>query len=230
VRPDQTALAVDIPDGDVLLGILARDGLRLTDVLFTHTHHDHVDKAAKVFEVTGCQGWGPKGAELPVPFLPLSEGAQDVAGFSMRILDTSGHSELDFSYYLENLNVCFCGDTLFDGGCGRMFAGPTERFWQSIQAFRMLPEETLLCVGHDYAGDNYRFATSILPDMPIFHDQGEQVRSHPLSERMPVTLGKQIRANPFLMCDHPPVAAALGMPGEAPSEVFAKMRDLKNRF
>lgn len=227
------ALAVDVPDGRELLAMLAAEGRRLDGILLTHGHHDHVNGLEEVRDQTGCPVWVPRGLETSIAGIPVEAGASFRAcGLEVRAMDTSGHSPLDFSYLLPDHHVCFCGDTLFAGGCGRMFAGPPGRLWNSLKTLRSLPDGVALCCGHDYASDNYRFATQTLPGMPMFRDMRERVEA--LAEKgemlMPVTVGDQIRSNLFLMCDYPDIRGALGMADADPAEVFARLRKERDRL
>ncbi|MGA0333031.1 MAG: MBL fold metallo-hydrolase [Kiritimatiellia bacterium] len=217
-------IAVDVPDGERMLSLLEERGWELHLLLLTHTHHDHVVNLEKLVEWTGCAFWYPEGADLSVPGSPMRDGEErEALGLRIQAMDTSGHSPLDFSYFFPELPLCFCGDTLFAWGCGRMFTGPAERFWSSLRRLRGLPDETLLCCGHDYFAENSQFLRTFLPQLPeFFPGEGEG--------EMPLRLGEQKLRNPFLRADDPRVAAALDLaPGE-PVEVFKKLRELRNQL
>lgn len=234
VREEARAVAVDVPDGGGLLEVLRRRGLRLEAVCFTHTHADHVVDVERVFAETGCRGFAPAGAGVAAERVRgVRDGERfEIGGFAVEALETSGHSPLDFSYVLPEEGICFCGDTVFDGGCGRMFAGPAERFWRSQLRVRALPEETWLCGGHDYAADNYAFALSRCPG-----DEGLCARRAEVSAaereggfRFPVTVGDQRRGNLFWRADDEASMRAAGLEGRAPVEAFAALREAKDRF
>ncbi|MDF3131111.1 MBL fold metallo-hydrolase [Kiritimatiellaeota bacterium B1221] len=217
-------LAVDAPEGRVMLEILKHKSWTLKALLLTHTHHDHVVYLEELLQKTGCAFFHPEGAEVPGGGRGVTDGESfEVNGLRVQALDTSGHSDLDFSYWFPDLDLCFCGDTLFASGCGRMFAGPPERFWASLKRLRELPEATRICCGHDYLGDNLRFVRQTFPNLPV-------LRSVEGWDVMPLRLAVQRKCNPFLMADDPRIAVSMGLEGADPAMIFKKLRELRNQL
>lgn len=222
------AVAVDVPHGARMLSCLEQRGWSLSAILLTHTHHDHVSGLEEVLERTGCELIAPAGADTVSAHRRVKDGERfQVESLTVEALNTSGHSELDFSYWLPDQNICFCGDTLFAWGCGRMFAGPPERLWASIQRLRALPVDPWLACGHDYAEDNLLFMRQHLCGIPRFADFMERAGDY---AAMPVRLSEQIEHNPFLRADDPEIAEALDMKDADPVEVFACLRERRNRL
>jgi len=221
-HPSGDTLAVDAPAADPVLALLKRENLRLSRILLTHTHSDHTVGLARLTRETGCP---------PPAFPPTGEDAL-FSGLRIRVLETSGHSPADFSFHLPDLDLCFCGDTLFAGGCGRVFAGPHAKMWDSLLKLRNLPDATRLCMGHDYAIDNFSFARQQFPEMDIFARRLEEARAARERRHIfaPVTLGEEARGNPMLMSDHPDIAAALGLVGTQPAGIFTHLREMRNLF
>jgi len=146
---------------------------------------------------------------------------------------TPGHPGRHVSYLLENsdgLHV-FCGDTLFSAGCGRVFTGTIEELYDSFQRFNQLPEETLFYPAHEYTAANLRFAGFIEPENP---DIRAALRAAEHTPTLPVTLAHERRINPFLRVDFPQVRERVeelaGRGLNSGLEVFAALRELKNRF
>lgn len=220
--PRRRAIAIDAPDPAPVLRLLQTEHLDLHHLLITHAHPDHTEGIPALRAATRCLLH-----HVPPPGTPLQ-----LLGLPVRVLDTSGHSDADRSFVFDALALCCCGDTLFAGGCGRIFAGPASRMWQSILQLRALPDDTLLCPGHDYALDNLRFAAQTFPGIPAFRERllaaETAARSHTLFP--PVRLGDETRANPMLMADHPAIARTLGLDTADPAACFARIRELRNLF
>jgi hydroxyacylglutathione hydrolase len=225
-------ITVDVPNGTELTNFLQRKDLELAGVLLTHTHHDHVNGLVDVVEQTGCVFFSAE----PFGNLPrhhVTDGMSwDIEGLQITAWETSGHSDSDFSFLFPDLDLCFCGDTLFAWGCGRMFAGPPERLWNSLLRLRSLPDQTLICCGHDFRADNLRFLEQELAGVPsadqAIHDLREQLAANTFPG--PCCIGDQKTTNPFLRADDPELARAVGRAGAPPHEVFAELRARRNRY
>ena len=232
-HPDGSFLLIDAPEADPIRRFLDEHSYCLDRILITHGHRDHT---------AGLEGLSRGGTveilanpRLGIPHArPLPGNGEPLTwkGLEIRIFDTSGHSDCDVSFYLPALGLCFCGDTLFAGGCGRLFAGPPERMWQSLLRLRNLPDDTLLCFGHEYALENYRFARQTFPEIPEVSEPLARVLSDHEAGRIyaPVSVGEQSRTNPMLMADHPAIAIALGMSGQPPEDIFGEIRSRRSAF
>jgi hydroxyacylglutathione hydrolase len=141
---------------DRLLRETARPGLRLTQVLITHTHNDHIDGVEAVVAATGASVLiDPREREALPAGLPrvvtIADGQDLTIGRrGVRALATPGHTVGGTSYLGDGLVVT--GDVLFVGGCGRADfpGGDPAALWASLQRLAALPEETRIYPGHDY--------------------------------------------------------------------------------
>jgi hydroxyacylglutathione hydrolase len=104
--------------------------------------------------------------------------------------------------------------------------------WRSLVKLRDLPNDTEIYCGHEYTAANIRFARTIEPDNAVLAAREAQVEQQIAQGKptIPVTIGDEKLANPFLRADQPEVAAAIGMVGKEPSQVFAEIRARKNKF
>ncbi|MEM6761349.1 MAG: hydroxyacylglutathione hydrolase [Pseudomonadota bacterium] len=230
---DETVL-VDAPEPGPILATLDRRGWTLTTVLITHHHPDHVQALPDVrgsARVIGTAGEADR-------ISGLDETVDDGDAFSLGpinvlAISTPGHTSGPISFHMPDEGIAFTADTLFAMGCGRLFEGTAETMWTSFQKLRrLLPDETQIYCGHEYTETNARFATSVLPDDPAIAARAKTVREARArgEPTVPTTMALEKATNPFMRSDDPSVAAALGMMGADPAEVFAKLRAGRDTF
>ena len=134
-----------------------------------------------------------------------------------------GHTAGHIAYFGEfgGLPVLFCGDTLFTGGCGRLFEGTPEQMWASLSALKALPPETRVYCGHEYTLANLRFALAVEPENADLRARAsrEQAKRARGESTVPSTMGEERATNPFLRAHLPQVkAAAAAHSGHAPTD------------
>ena len=148
----QRALVVDPGDAQPVRTFLEKTGLQLHAILVTHHHQDHTGGVDALREATGAQVWGPARESIPPPFTPLAEGDHlDVLGLRFEVFEVPGHTAGHIAYYCADVDgrpLLFCGDTLFSGGCGRLFEGTPSQMLQSLRKLAALPDATRVCFTH----------------------------------------------------------------------------------
>src|SRR6187455_3139900 len=158
----QRALVVDPGDAAPVQAFLAAQGLRLEAILVTHHHADHIGGVDTLRDATGARIYGPARERIPEPLQRLAEGdAIEVLGLRFRVLDVPGHTAGHIAYYAEHFPgapLLFCGDTLFSGGCGRLFEGTPAQMLSSLDKLAALPGATRVCCTHEYTLANLKFA------------------------------------------------------------------------
>ena len=229
-----TAL-VDAPEAAPIREALDARGWRLTDILLTHHHPDHVQGVEDLRKVFQPRVIGARADQHRLPALDLAVGPENtetVCGETVRIFDVPGHTVGHIAFYLPGSGLLFSGDSLMALGCGRLFEGSPDQMWQSLLALRDLPGDTTVCSGHEYTEGNARFALTVDPRNEALISRAEAVREARAENRptVPSTLSEERDTNPFLRADDPAVAAAVDMAGAAPVEVFAEIRARKDRF
>ena len=231
------AAAVDPGDAAPVLAALAADGLRLTAILLTHHHADHIGGVARLrAEFPGIPVFGPEDERVPAT-ARVREGdavrLEDL-GREFRVLEVPGHTRSHIAYAGDG--DLFCGDTLFAGGCGRLFEGTPAQMRASLAKLRALPDATRVYCAHEYTQANLAFAQAVEPDnaeLAAYRDEVRQRRGRD-EPTVPAELGREKRCNPFLRWDRPGVVRAAerraGRAGLAPDEVFGAIRSWKDGF
>jgi hydroxyacylglutathione hydrolase len=117
-------------------------------------------------------------------------------------------------------------------GCGRLFEGSAGQMWESLSGLASLPDDTLVCSGHEYTLTNARFAITVDPDNPELAARLADARAAADEGRatVPSLLGLERATNPFLRADQPALARAVGLDGSDPVAVFAEIRARRNTF
>lgn len=234
------AWVVDPGDDNPVQQALQRLGLRLQGILLTHHHADHVGGAAALRAATGCRVVGPRREALPVPFEPVGEGDTVTAlGRHWQVLDIPGHTAGHIAYVemASDGEPCrlFCGDTLFSGGCGRLFEGTPAQMLASLERLATLPAHTLVYCAHEYTLSNLRFARAVEPDNPdltAYVSACEAKRAAGMPT-LPSTIGNERRINPFLRYREPSVRRAVQQrdpSAHTHTEIFAALRRWKDIF
>lgn len=236
---DQRRCAVVDP-GDatpVQAWLAANSDWQLSDILITHHHFDHVDGIETLKRQTGARVLGPAAENIPGRDVALHDGDQvTVLGHMFDIYAVPGHTLGHIAYLQHQQHWLFCGDTLFAGGCGRLFEGTAEQMYTSLSRLAALPEQTQVFCTHEYTLSNLRFAAAVEPDNQNIQQRLEQVRQWREVGQisLPSSIGLERATNPFLRSEQPSVHAIIesreGAANRSPVEVFAAVRTWKDNF
>jgi len=230
-----TAL-IDAPDAAPILKELKERGWHLTDVWLTHHHWDHVDGLPDLQKtIPGLRVWGSAddAHRLPKLDLALREGDLPVfAGHEVKVFDVSGHTLGHIAFYVPGAGLAFTADSLIAMGCGRLFEGTPDMMWRNLSKLAALPDETLICSGHEYTAANMRFALSLEPENPALRLRDASITTARDAglPTVPSTLGLERATNPFLRASDPVLKSALGMADADDATVFAETRARKDKF
>lgn len=226
--------SIDAPEAAPVEAALKATGWRLTDILVTHHHADHTGGIAELKQRHRCRVVAPRNEAAKIPGVDetIGEGGEvKVGNLAARVLDTPGHTGGHIAYVFDADKLAFVGDTLFSIGCGRVIEGTPEMMWQSLLKLRGLPDETEIFCGHEYTLANIRFALTIEPENGALRARAEEAKRQVAAGRptIPTTIAQEKAANVFLRADRPEVAAAIGLAGKPAPQVFAEIRERKNR-
>lgn len=238
------AIVVDPGDAAPVVQALDDLGLGLQAILVTHHHADHVGGVDALREATGARVFGPARERIPEPLVRLAQGdvvdGADVLGLRFTVIDVPGHTAGHIAYYCADMDgepLLFCGDTLFSGGCGRLFEGTPAQMLDSLDQLAALPGNTRVCCTHEYTLSNLKFARAVEPgNAALLHysSQCEALRAQQ-QPTLPSRMDLERDINPFLRVRQPAVAqAARGHDAQVPEDdavaVLAALRQWKNEF
>ncbi|WP_025600474.1 hydroxyacylglutathione hydrolase [Burkholderia sp. WSM2230] len=237
------AVVVDPGEAAPVRAYLAKRGWRLSAILLTHHHQDHVGGVADLLNGQAVPVYGPAGEAIEHVTHRLKNGdrlkiAEPALEFS--VLDVPGHTSGHIAYFQAadpgGTPHVFCGDTLFACGCGRLFEGTPAQMLASLDSLAALPGATQVHCAHEYTLSNIRFALACEPgnaQLQAWRDTASDLRARN-RPTLPTTIAHERAVNPFLRADSPAVRASLeAQLHEKVSDrlaAFTLMREWKNRF
>ncbi len=237
LRKGAAAVVVDPGDARPVLAVLEREGLSLRSILITHHHGDHQGGVADLLEHhPAAEVFGPAAESIAGISKPLRGGDTvqlDSLGVDLRVLAVPGHTLGHLAYY--GAACLFCGDTLFAGGCGRLFEGTAAQMADSLSRLAALPDDTAVYCAHEYTQANLRFALAVEPGNLRLQGRAVEVAEARAKGQptVPSTIGLEKATNPFLRCSEPEVVASVRRRTPAAGDqltIFAALREWKNGF
>lgn len=228
-------VVVDPGDAAPVQSALEERNLDLAGILVTHHHFDHTGGVLALKDYSACPVWGPKNPKIEGIDHRVGEGDHvSLLGAELAVIEVPGHT-LDHIAYIGP-DWVFCGDTLFAGGCGRVFEGTFPMMRASLQRLRQLPAATRVFCAHEYTTANLAFAVAADPDNSALQRrvktcQDLRAQNQPT---VPSSIGEEIATNPFLRWDAQSLTAHLARAGGEtkadPDSVFAQLRQWKDNF
>jgi hydroxyacylglutathione hydrolase len=228
---------VDCAEADAVLKVVAGEGVRLTAILPTHHHYDHV--GGNMDLLAAHRGLAVYGVDERIPGLTRQvhdgEGIH-VGQLDARVIFIPAHTTGHIAYYFEKDRSVFTGDTLFAAGCGRLFEGDAAMMIQSLSKLITLPDDTAVFFGHEYTEKNLRFARTLEPGNAEIRTKHEWAvaQNQKGASTTPTTIASEKKTNPFFRWRSPELRETLHkqfptLPMDDVS-VFAKTRELKDHF
>lgn len=203
IRQNENLIIVDPSETKPVLDFIAENTLNLTAVLLTHNHNDHTDGVAGIVEnYPSLPIYGPQEVAEFANIIVSSEQHFELLGYDVRIIESTGHTAGHISYLFGN-DYLFCGDSLFSGGCGRVFTKDYQAQFDALQRFKALPNTVKAYPAHEYTQTNLKFARTVLPESCEFLEYQEQVdilRNQGLPT-LPTTIGQEMKINPFMQAN-----------------------------
>ncbi len=236
------AAVVDVAEAEPVVEALGREGVRLVAILSTHHHFDHVggnEDLLAALPAGSVEVFGYDGDRDRIPGLTrgLADGEEFVlGGLRGRAIFIPAHTKGHLAYYFAAEGVVFTGDTLFGGGCGRLFEGDAAQMMTSLGRLAALPDATEVYCGHEYTARNLEFAAELEPGNARLAERRLEVQALRDADRptVPTTIALEKATNPFLRADSPELAASVrardAEAGSDPASVFAATRRLKDNY
>ena len=233
------AAVIDPAVAPPILSYLAEIGCELVAIFNTHHHYDHVGgnkKLVQQFPDVCVYGGVEDRGRIPHQKVFLNQ--DDVVKFadrSAQVFFVPGHTRAHIAYYFPpvitgEIGELFCGDTIFAGGCGRLFEGTPAQMVDSINKLRQLPDNTRVWCAHEYTLNNLKFAVTVDQDNVALQQRYrdvQQARKQNLPT-VPSLLGEEKQTNPFLRWDTSGIKATAQR--SEPARVFGRIRGMKDNF
>lgn len=231
---DNRCIVVDPGEAGPVLDVLTKNKWLPTAIFLTHHHNDHTGGVKEIVRhypdivIYGPEETLNKGATQVV-----HEGDKlSVLGHEFTIIATPGHTAGHVCFF--SYPYLFCGDTLFSGGCGRLFEGTPSQMYESLQKINVLPADTVICCAHEYTLSNMEFAKSILPHDSFINDYYLKVKELRAKKQMtlPVILKNERQINLFLRTDDIDLIKIISEETtlQQPEQRFAWLRAKKDNF
>ena len=236
---DEEVTVVDPGDSEPVITLLQEKNLTLSNVIITHHHFDHTGGIKKLSEIYDCDIYGPSEGHIQGINKPIKDNQEFVISNTVfKAFATPGHTLDHLSYFVDQENEPFLlsGDTLFSGGCGRLFEGTPLQMYESLSKFTSLPINTKVYCTHEYTESNLKFALAVEPNNTDIKEKFSEVvklRSQD-KETVPSTIGEELKVNPFMRCNESVVKKAAenfsNMKLSEPHEILGSIRNWKDNF
>ncbi|MBL5898056.1 hydroxyacylglutathione hydrolase [Lelliottia amnigena] len=227
-------IIVDPGEAAPVMKAIEENGWQPEAILLTHHHNDHVGGVPALREkFPHLEVYGPQETQNKGTTRIVEEGQNVlILEWEFSVFATPGHTSGHICFY--SFPYLFCGDTMFSGGCGRLFEGTPEQMYQSFQKINALPAETIICCAHEYTLANMKFALSILPQDPAIQDyyhKVKELRAKKLNT-LPVILKNERQINLFLRTDDIDLINKINQETkmQQPEQRFAWLRSKKDNF
>ena len=237
VTTNEGSIVIDPGESKNTLDLLRNKQIDLTNILITHHHFDHTGGIVDLSKNNTLDVYGPSNGIESITKRVANGDVIDVIGLSFEIIEIPGHTLDHIAYYSFNKGdpILFCGDTLFSGGCGRVFEGTHEQMHNSLAKLKQLPSNTKIYCGHEYTESNFKFALEVDPlneDLQIRLNEVKRLRELEIPT-LPSTLESELKTNPFLRCDNKDIQESIHQKFNTPKlevDVFKAIREWKDNF
>jgi len=234
---NEGSIVIDPGESKSLLKILKENKLDLRAILITHHHFDHTGGIEEILSEISIDVYGLKTHIASINKRLVGGSKINLLGIEFEVIEIPGHTLDHIAYYSKNNGqpILFCGDTLFAGGCGRVFEGTFEQMHNSLSILKKLPSNTKIYCGHEYTESNLAFAKNVEPlneNIISRYNETLNLRKQGIPS-LPSTIEAELQTNPFLRVDTEEVQEMILKKFNTPKddeEVFTALRQWKDNF
>lgn len=227
------AVVIDPGDAAPVLQILDALKLKLSTILITHYHADHIDGVAQLLQHHDAQVYAPKYEQYSFKHIALADGDEvrlECIDLKLQVMWLPGHT-LGHIVYVDEKHL-FCGDVLFGAGCGRLFEGTPTQMFDSLNKLKALDSNIKVYCTHEYTAKNIDFAIGLEPNNQALTDRKNRVSRLRKSKQptLPSTIDLELKTNPFLRCNQDEIIENSQAEDRDELSVFTKIRMLRNHY
>jgi hydroxyacylglutathione hydrolase len=235
---NEGSIVVDPGENINLLKVIEKKNIKLDAILITHHHYDHTGGIEELLiKYPNLKVYGPNNNVDLIKSRLVDGELLNVIGVDFEVIEIPGHTLDHIAYYvnINNSPLLFCGDTLFAGGCGRVFEGTFDQMYESLMKLKKLPQNTRIYCGHEYTINNLKFAKAVEPDnidLITRYNDSIDLRKNNIPT-LPSTLSIELKTNPFLRAEKSNVQKIIPhefKTGLSEKEIFSALRQWKDNF
>ena len=234
---NEGSIVIDPGESQNLLKILKENNLNLKAILITHHHFDHTGGINEILLEKSIDVYGPNNNIDSINIRVNDKSKINLLGIEFEIFEIPGHTLDHIAYYSENNGhpILFCGDTLFAGGCGRVFEGTFEQMYDSLSILKNLPFNTKIYCGHEYTQSNLKFAKSVEPlNQRIVSRYNDVIELRKQGiPTLPTTIKLELETNPFFRVDLEEIQETISKKfntAKNEKDIFSAIRQWKDNF
>ena len=237
VSTNEGSIVVDPGESKKILNLVDNNEIDLKGVLITHHHFDHTNGLSDLLNERGLEVYGPKNNVNGINNIVKNNDMFTVIGIDFEVIEIPGHTLDHIAFYSFNDGepILFCGDTLFSGGCGRVFEGTFDQMFNALKKISKYPKETKIFCGHEYTLSNLKFALAVDENNEDLIEEYDNIKNIVDSGNpsLPTILEKELKINPFLRCDNHHIKNKIVSKfntSDDELEVFCALRQWKDNF
>ena len=234
---NEGSIVIDPGESNNLLKILEKKDLDLKAIFITHHHYDHTGGIEEILSKNSVDVYGPNNNINLINVKVSNESKINLLGIEFEVIEIPGHTLDHIAFFSENNGnpILFCGDTLFAGGCGRVFEGTFEQMYDSLSILKKLPLNTKVYSGHEYTESNLKFANSVEPlNQKLISRYNEVIENRKRGlPTLPTTIELELETNPFFRVDQNEIQKLISDKFNTPrnnKDIFTAIRQWKDNF